>query len=94
MNSRKVTLVVCLVLAATLQVIARHYYGSQMHQALLLVMTYALVADATWLFAGLVSRAETRLPSNMTVVTIVRVLAIGTVAFGIWQGFKLLGYIS
>jgi hypothetical protein len=94
MNSRKVTLVVCLVLAAALQVIARHYYGSQRHQALLLVMTYALVADAVWLFAGMVARAETPLPSNATVATIIRVLAIGVVSFGIWQGLKLLGYVS
>jgi hypothetical protein len=39
MDRRKVALLICAGLAVILQVIARHYYGSQMHQAFLTLMT-------------------------------------------------------
>jgi len=93
MNRRKVTLLICVGLAAILQVIARRYYGSQMHQAFLTLMTYVLVADAVWIFATMSRSGETPLPSNITVASIVRILAIAIVGVGIWLGLKQLGYI-
>ena len=64
MRIRKLTLIALIALAVILQIIARRYYGSQMHQALLTVLTYAALGDATWLISTMIRNGETPLRSD------------------------------
>jgi hypothetical protein len=91
MRVRKVTLVSLIALAVILQIIARRYYGSQMHRALLTVLTYAALGDATWLISTMIRDGETPLRTDSIFHPLTRAVAVILLVIGLWVGLRQSG---
>ena len=86
MTLRKVMLLLCVALAIVAQIVARRYFGSQMHQAFLTLMTYVLLADTALIFSSMIRDGETSLSRDTFLQPLLLLVAAVLVILGIWQG--------
>lgn len=61
MTARKTAIISCVGIASVLQIIARHYDGSQIFQAILTFATYGLLACVFWILSSMILDGETAL---------------------------------
>jgi O-antigen/teichoic acid export membrane protein len=64
--------------------ISRHYYGSHRLHELLMLMSFALIADAIWLFGSVIARGETWIAADPVYLWLFRFLAIAVMIVGVW----------